>query len=294
MQTLLIKKITVQTAGKDNAEYAAYRSAEIFYAAQKYDQAQQRFTKYLYDYVNGKYTDAAYYFSGDCNMQTGDYDLAIMQNTTLVTKYPKSIYSYGAYKNLLQAYYYQENYRDALSTARHIVREYNDQALADGIGQKVVELERIVSGTDRTIVEKNSEYERAGKTASKKGRIAASELVQLYAEHGMNDEALALELLNYQKDGDEMYYAAQNADFLAGYYYRSGESKKAAEYYLKAAEYYRSSGQDDSDKAAAALYSATDSFIAAGLRGDAEATAKALVELYPDTKQAGKVMNLLK
>lgn len=290
------KKITVEAAGKDNAEYAAYRSGEIFYAAQKYDQAQQRFTKYLYDYVNGKYTDAAYYFSGDCNMQTGDYDLAIMQNTTLVTKYPKSIYSYAAYKNLLQAYYYQENYRDALSTARNIVRDYNDQALADGIGQRVVELERIVSGTDRTIVEKNSEYERAGKAASKKGRIAGSELVQLYAEHGMNDEALALalELLNYQKDGDEMYYAAQNADFLAGYYYKSGESKKAAEYYLKAAEYYRSSGQDDSDKAAAALYSATDSFIAAGLRGDAEATAKALVELYPDTKQAGKVMNLLK
>ena len=290
------KKITTKYAGTENAEYAAYRSGEIFYAAQKYAEAQQRFTKYLYDYVNGKYTDAAYYFSGDCNMQTGEYDRAIMQNTTLVTKYPTSIYSYGAYKNLLQAYYNQENYRDALSTARHIVREYNDQASADGIGQKVVELERIVSGTDRTIVEKNSEYERAGKTGSKKGRIAGSQLVQLYADHNQNDDALALalELLNYQKDGDEMYYAAQNADFVAGYYYKSGESKKAAEYYLKAAEYYRSSGQDDTDKAAAALYSATDSFVAAGLKGDAEATAKALVELYPDTKQAGKVMNLLK
>ena len=170
------------------------------------------------------------------------------------------------------------------------------QASADGIGQKVVELERIVSGTDRTIVEKNSEYERAGKTGSKKGRLAGSELVQLYADHGMNDEALALalELLNYQKDGDEMYYAAQNADFVAGYYYKSGESKKAAEYYLKAAEYYRSSGRDETDKAAAALYSATDAFMAAGLKGDAEVTAKTLVELYPDTKQGSKVMNLVK
>ena len=293
---LAYKKITVQSAGKENAEYAAYRSGEIFYAAQKYAEAQQRFTKYLYDYVNGKYTDAAYYFSGDCNMHTGEYDRAIMQNTTLVTKYPKSIYSYGAYKNLLQAYYNQENYREALSTARHIVRDYNDQASADGIGQKVVELERIVSGTDRIIVEKNSEYERAGKTGSKKGRVAGSELVQLYADHGMNDEALALalELLNFQKDGDEMYYAAQNADFVAGYYYKSGESKKAAEYYLKAAEYYRSSGRDESDKAAAALYSATDAFMAAGLKGDAEVTAKTLVELYPDTKQGSKVMNLVK
>ena len=290
------KKIASKYAGSENAEYAAYHSGEIFYAAQKYVEAQKRFTKYIYDYVNGKYADAAYYYSGDCNMQTGEYDRAIMQNTTLVSKYPKSIYSYAAYKNLLQAYYAQENYSDALSTARLLVRNYNDQASADGIGQKVIELERIVSGTDRTIVEKNSEYERAGKTSSKKGRIAGSELVQLYAANNQNDEALALalELLNYQKDGDEMYYAARNADFAADYYYKAGESKKAAEYYLKAAEYYRSSGRDDTDKAAAALYSATDSFMAAGLRGDAEVTAKLLVELYPDTKQGSKVMNLLK
>ena len=290
------KKITTKYAGTDNAEYAAYRSAEIYYAAQKYSEAQTRFTKYIYDYVNGKYADAAYYFSGDCNMKTGDLDRAIMQNQTLVTKYPKSIYSYGAYKNLLQAYYEQENYRDALSTARLLVRDYNEQASSDGIGQRVVELERIVGGTDREIVEKNGQYERAGKAATKKGRIAGSELVQLYKDHGESEQAftLALELLNYQKDGDEMYYAAQNADIVAQYYDKAGESKKAAEYYLKAAEYYRASGRDDTDKAAAALYSATASFMAAGLKGDAEVTAKLLVELYPDTKQGSKVMNLIK
>ena len=290
------KNITTQYAGTENAEYAAYRSGEIYYAAQKYNEAQTRFTKYIYDYVNGKYSDAAYYFSGDCNMKTGELDRAIMQNTTLVSKYPDSIYSYGAYKNLLQAYYAQENYRDALSTARFLVREYNEQASSDGIGQKVVELERIVSGTDRAIVEKNSEYERAGKTSTKKGRIAGSELVQLYAEYNYSDDAykLALELLEFQKDGDEMYYAALNADYVATYYFKSGESKKAAEYYLKAAEYYRASGRDDTDKAAAALYSATDAFMAAGLRGDAEVTAKLLVELYPNTKQGSKVMNLIK
>ena len=290
------KKITGKYPDTENAEYAAYRSGEMYYAAQKYSEAQERFTRYIYDYVDGKYSDAAYYFSGDCNMKTGQLDRAIMQNTTLVTKYPKSIYSYGAYKNLLQAYYSQENFRDALSTARLLVRDYKEQASSDGIGQRVVELERIVSGTDRTIVEKNSEYERAGKTSSKKGRIAGSELVQLYADHNYNDEAykLALELLNYQKDGDEMYYAAQNADFVAAYNDKAGQSKKAAEYYLKAAEYYRASGRDDTDKAAAALYSATAAFMSAGLRGDALVTAKLLVELYPQTKQGKKVMDLVK
>ena len=127
-------------------------------------------------------------------MKTGDYDKSIMQNTTLVSKYPSSIYSYGAYKNLLQAYYIQENYRDALSTARLLVRDFKDQASGDGIGQRVVDLERIVSGTDREVVEKLGEYERAGKTASKKGRNAGSELVQLYAKHNENDAALSLAL----------------------------------------------------------------------------------------------------
>ena len=290
------QQIVRDYSGTAYAEDAAYRSGEIFYAAQSYKEAETRFTKYIYNYVNGKYSDAAYYFSGDCNMKNGELDKAIMQNTTLVSKYPDSIYSYGAYKNLLQAYYTQENYRDALSTARLLVRNYNEQARSDGISSKVLELERIVSGTDRTIVEKEGEYDRAGKTASKKGRAAGSELVQLYAQHDENTKAfeLAIELLNYQKDGDEMYYAAQNADFAAGYYYNKGESQKDAEYYLKAAEYYRSSGQDDDDKAAAALYSAVDSFMAAGLKGDAQVTANLLVELYPQTKQGKKVMNLIK
>ena len=81
---------------------------------------------------------------------------------------------------------------------------------------------------------------------------------------------------------------------MAAYNDKAGQSKKAAEYYLKAAEYYRASGRDDNDKAAAALYSATAAFMAAGLRGDAQVTAKLLVELYPQTKQGKKVMDLVK
>ena len=283
-------------AGSTYAEDAAYRSGEIFYSVQNYSEAEARFIKYIYNYINGKYCDAAYYFSGDCNMKNGQLDKAIMQNTMLLSKYPDSIYSYGAYKNLLQAYYAQENYRDALSTARLLVRNYSEQAKADGIGSKVVELERIVSGGDRTIVEKEGEYDRAGKALTKKGRNAGSELVYLYARHEENEKAfnLAIELLQYQKDSDEMYNAAENAAFVAEYYYNKGQSQNAAEYYLKAAQYYRSSPDDESEKAAAALYSAVDSFVAAGLNGDARVTAELLVDLYPQTKQGQKVMNLIK
>ena len=282
--------------GTAAAEDASYRCGEIYYSAQKYEEAEARFTKYIYSFVNGRYSDAAWYFSGDCNMKLLKYDNAIMQNNTLVTKYPDSIYSYGAYKNLLQAYYAQEDYREALITAKLLVQKYRSQAESDGMGQRIIELERIVGGDDRSIVEKNTEYERAGKTTTKKGRNAGSELVQLYAANGEASKAfeLATELLKYQKDGDEMLIADANAEYVAGYYYSQGQSAKAAEYYLKAAEYYRAGGSGDKDRAASVLYSAVDSFVSAGMTGDARVTANLLVELYPETKQAQKVMNLLK
>ena len=181
-------------------------------------------------------------------------------------------------------------------TARTLVQKYNSQAQAEGMGQRIIELERIVGGDDRSIVEKNSEYERAGKTSTKKGRNAGSELVQLYAANGDSKQAfeLASELLKYQKDADEMLNAAKNAEYVAGYYYNQGQNSLAAESYLKAAEYYRAGGSQDTDKAAGALYSAVDAFMAAGMTGDARVTANLLVELYPDTKQGKKVMDLLK
>lgn len=125
--------------------------------------------------------------------------------------------------------------------------------------------------------------------------MAGSELVQLYAAYDYDDEAVALaeELLKYQLAEDESFYAAQNAYFAASYYREHGEDLKAAEKYLKAAEYFRLSGMDDSDNAAGALYSATEAFVAAGLKGDAEVTAKLLVELYPSTKQGQKVLKLI-
>ena len=113
---------------------------------------------------------------------------------------------------------------------------------------------------------------------------------------GENESAFALatELLQYQKNSNEMYNAALNADFIAGFYQKQGKNQDAALMYLKAAEYFRASGQDTEDKAAGALYSATDNFMACGFQGGAEETAKLLVNLYPETKQGKKVMNLVK
>lgn len=276
------------------AEEAMFRCGELYYSRGQFNSAEEAFTKYLYEYSNGKFTDGALYFSGECNLKNNNLDRSIMQNKTLLEKYPQSSYVYGAGKNLLEAYYLQERYSEALETARMLVKNHRVQANSDNIGKRIIELEQITAGTDRRIVEKKSEYEQKGKLSTKEGRICGTELVKLYSKYGSQGEALslALSLIQEQTDASEAEYGAENSEFAASYYAKNSNAKQSAEFYLKAAAFYRTAG--NSQKAAASLYSAADSFMAASMKGDAQETAKLLVQLYPETKQAKKVMDLVK
>lgn len=276
------------------AEESLYRRGELFYLNGEYEKAEERFNKYLTNYPGGKYCDASYYFCAECNLYIKQYNRSIMQNKYFIANYPDSIYIYGAYSNLLKAYYALENYGEALQIARVLVDEYQDQAESDGTIKRLVELEKITTGTDRRIVEKQSQYEKLGKKSTKKGRIAGTELVRLYSEFGSMKDAynLANELLSLQKDSDELLYAASNAGIIAQYFKSEGQNKKAAQMFLKAAELYRSSGKDS--EAASSLYSAVDSFVFEGMKADARETANLLIQLYPQTKQAKNVNKLLK
>ena len=274
----------------DLAEEAMYRTGEVYYSCGDYGTALNRFNAYIYRHVSGKFSDAALFFGGDSALKLGELDRAVLLNTTMLSKFPDSVYSYGANKNLLSAYYDQENYNQALNVAKVMVKNYPEQSANDEIGGRLIELEKIVSGTDVQVAQKQSEYENLGKSSSKKGRVAGSELVKLYSQNaGSQKEAfdLAMELLPKQTAADERKYAAENAEFIADYYRKDSQNKKAAEIYLKAAEYYR--GLDNSSRAAASLYGAAEAFMADGLEGDARETAKLLKELYPESRQAERV-----
>ena len=298
----IFEKIYTDYPNEDLAEEAMYHSGELYYSVKEYKSAEERFTKYIYKYVKGRFSDAAYYFSGECSLFLTDYNRCIMQNTTLLSQYPDSIYVYNGSKNLIQAYYAQNDYSSALKIARDIYKKFPKQAEADEINLRIKELEQIVSGADRVIVEKQSEYEKNGKLSTIKGRISGSELVQLYAASGYDSDlqkafTLANDLLNNQSEANEALYMAGNADFIANYYRKSEQNKLSAQMYLKAAEYYRLSEDSDSakvSKAAAALYSAAEAFMAADLQGDAKATAQLLVKLYPGSKQAERVKAIVK
>ena len=124
-----------------------------------------------------------------------------MQNKTLITKFPQSLYYYAGARNLMQAYYDEGFYAESLDIAKKIVSKNKKQAEADGIAEKITELEQITAGTDRRIVEKRSEFAKKGELGTVEGRIAGTELVALYAQFDEYYEegiALAKKLLPLQ------------------------------------------------------------------------------------------------
>ncbi|MBP5519385.1 MAG: tetratricopeptide repeat protein [Treponema sp.] len=283
------KKIYEELSFSAYAEEAMYRSGEIFYLNGNYAEAFSRFNKYIYKYAVGNFSEAALFYSGECALKLGETERCIMMNKTLLQKYPQSVYAYGANKNLLTASYTLEDYSQALSIAREMVKEFPKQAADDEIGKRLVELEKIVSGTDRRVAEKQTEFSKFGGEKTVEGRKAGTQLVRLYAESLYTQKEayeLAQKLLAKQTAA-ERADAAYNAEFIGDYSRREGNNKKAAEFYLRAAEFYRAA-QNDSG-AAAALYGAAEAFAADGLLGDAKETAALLKELYPQSLQAERV-----
>ncbi len=190
----------------------------------------------------------------------------------------------------MNAFYDEQDFENALETAQSLVSKFPAQAADDGIGKRVQELKRLVSGTDKTLAFKQNEYEKAGKASTKKGRKAGSELVKLYMRTAeMQEEGikLAKEITALQTADDEKELFAQNTSVIAEYYRRKGDNKLSAETYLEAAAAYRTSG--NSENAAESLYSAAEAFAAAKLMGDARETANTLKELYPQSHYAESV-----
>lgn len=283
------RRVYEQFPKSSYAEEAMYRSGEIYYSHEKYAEAYSRFTKYIYKYASGDFSDAALFYGGDCALRLGEIDRAIMFNKTLLQKYPASVYCYGANKILLSAFYQQENYSQALEVAKLMLKNFARQASDDGIEKRVIELEKIVKGTDRRIAEKETEFSKLGEDNTREGRHCGTELVKYYAESLYTQKEafeLASRLLKKQTEA-EAGDAAVNAEFIADYNRKNGENKKAAEMYLKAAEFYRS--MKNSSGAAASLYGAAEAFAADGFTGDARETAKLLKELYPQSIQAERV-----
>ena len=279
------------------AEEAVYKSGELYYSQLNYALALNRFNSYIYKYAHGKYVLNALYYAGECALKIGENERAVLFCNTLLSKYENSSFAYGARKNLLEAYIKLEDYAQAYATAKELLKLFPEQAAADSIGKKTLQLEQLLNGTDKRIVEKLAEYEANNKAETLKGRLCGTELVQLYAQSQTTQKeafALAQEIFAKQEVSinrgtavDERAAAAQNAEFIADYRRKNDENTTAAALYLKAAEYYRSA--ENGERSAICLYGAAEAFVAAGMTADARETARLLKKLYPESRQAQRI-----
>lgn len=295
------EKLSRNYPGEVLGEEALFRRGRLQFTQKNYDKAESIFNQYIYDYASGANVDASMYYCAQCYGFNGKNDRALMMYRTLIQKYPESPFIYGALKKLMYIYYEREQFSEAYDITLNLMKDFNSQAVADEIPEKQKELKKILSGTDKEIVRKTSEYLKYGKNTLK-GRIAGTELVQLYMKNETNrDEAynLAEELLSLQISDNELPYAAINAGVVAKICQYKNDYEKAAAMYLKAAELYRKITDSETEKQetgirpAEMLYAAVECFVSAGFDGDAEETAKLLIELYPKTKQAKGVKAIL-
>ncbi len=275
------------------AEEALYRRGELFYGIQDFKTALERFSEYKNKCKNGIFTEAAWYYTADCMEKTGNNSGAILQNQALIKKFPESTYVYNAAKNLIGLYRAEGKYSDALENANFLLEKYNAQAKSDGIAEIAVQLKKLAGGKDEKIVQKETEYRNAGGNSTPEGRKIGTELAILYAEStqfSADAVKLAEQLLPLQeksKNDSESLYAAQNSEILGQAYKSQQKNRQSAEMFLKSAKFYRICGKND--EAAGAMYGAYDAFLAAGMKADANATAKQLKELYPSSRQAKNV-----
>ncbi len=275
------------------AEEALYRRGELFYGIQDFETALERFSEYKNKCKNGIFTEAAWYYTADCMEKTGNNSGAILQNQALIKKFPESTYVYNAAKNLIGLYRAEGKYSDALENANFLLEKYNAQAKSDGIAEIAVQLKKLAGGKDEKIVQKETEYRNAGGNSTPEGRKIGTELAILYAEStqfSADAVKLAEQLLSLQeksKNDSESLYAAQNSEILGQAYKSQQKNRQSAEMFLKSAKFYRICGKND--EAVGAMYGAYDAFLAAGMKADANATAKQLKELYPSSRQAKNV-----
>lgn len=285
----------IEYASYPQIEEIMYKRGEMYYSQGNYKTCAERFIRYIAIYPNGKFIESAYYYCAESELNIKSFEKSIMHNNNLISKFPDSVYEYGAYKNLLFAYESLGKTEESLKVSDILLKKYSEQAKKDGIQNKKSVLQDVKNGSSLDLANTKVEYKNNGESTTKNGRLVGYKLVKLYDESGFERDAKFLcELLynqNVKADSEECYYAAENALVLAEYY--NSDSKKQAQIYLKATELFRKASIKSEDKAAFALYQATDKFVQSQLYSDAKATSQTLKQLYPQSKYAKNVDALI-
>lgn len=281
------------------ADDSCYLRGALYYGLQDYEGALSRFEEYMKLFKTGKYVDAASYYLADCYSQMGNLNLSIIYYQKFIQENPTSPYVYSAKKNLVDLYSLSGDYEGALKLARQIASEYKEQASQDSYAEQIEELSHLAAGENVDSYRLESEYRKAGGSATLAGRKKGTELAEFYWKDASKKEkaynlAMELYLLQSQESNieKEAEWAARTASVMAQYLRQKANNSQSAKYYLESATWARRTEQDE--LAQQSLYGAVEAFDAAGQNSDALSTYNTMAGLYPGSSYTAKARALVK
>jgi outer membrane protein assembly factor BamD (BamD/ComL family) len=279
------------------ARESAYRAAEYYYQAEKYEKATLLFTDFKRQYVTGLYADAALFYNADSYAHLGEISFALLQYEQLISLYPESTYRFASFGQIIQLSKEKGDYQQALVYAKQMIETFGDQARKAGIPNVIEELELLSKGTEKEIASLLGKWEQQGREKTVAGRKTGIELSALYVSSVTNqDKAKNILSAVLSQVPTESEYAL----FGKGYELQATLERnkalyiQAAESYLLAAEYYGKNGLvTDAEAAAKSLYGAAESFDQLRKKGDVQALYNQMKDSFPDSIWTVRVAEIL-
>lgn len=268
---------------------ALYRAGEQRFIASEWARAAGLFSRYRREWPAGSFIDSALALGGDSYERSGNRALAILWWEEHLKKFPAGSAAPRSWGHLVEAYRAEGDYSSALRAAESYQKKFPAEARLDGMGDAIESLRRLASGESPDAATLVTSWEREGKASTASGRAAGLALARWYlADYAHRGDAKAIlasiaSLAPATPDGlaspDRGTFAATLA--LYGNALREeGAHRDAARTLLKAGAYFSSL---DGERAAEALYGATDSFLQVRLEGDAAQTALTLKKTWPES-----------
>ena len=308
-----LEKIANVFKSSDFAREAAYRRGEIYYRAQDYQTAAEKFAAFRRDWPVGSFTDSALFFGAECTVKNENIGRAILLYTDVLELFPESTYCFASMDTLVNLYRETNEYQTALDMANKMLAQYGDQARNAGIVSRISELERLVGGDDEQATRFYATWIKNNKNKTPAGREAGFSLATLYLSSIKNRSdglkmltTLRLDLesldantntagsLNSEQREDISLYA-RVLEQLAKAERETGTAQQAAQLYVKAAERYAVAGYSDSrEKAAHAMYGAVEAFDADKSYADSKAVYTTMQESFADSEWTAKAAQIVK
>jgi TolA-binding protein len=281
------------------AEEAMYRSGEQWFVAGDWKRAASLFARYRQSWPKGRFLDSVLRSGGDAYFRDGNTDLAILWWEELLSKYLASSAAPRTWADLVAAYKKKAEYAAAALKAREYEKRFPAEAKLDDMQREIAELDVLVKGGDASVAAFETAWKNSGGSKTAEGRSAGVRLARKYLEnYGKRAEAksVLLEITAKSPQNPAGLGADERAVFgaawalLGSFYREAGDFRQASKALLASGAMYASV---DGDRAAEALFGATDSFLQSDLRADAEKTAATLTSTWPDSAWTKRAVRLL-